>query len=141
MPGLEQVAGLKHPTSFGNFEFSPTGDEVAISSRLNALTALWNTRTWERTHMLTNCSRLLYTPDGRHLWLTRSGRKSGLYEARTLEPLLLLPAEMRPLALSPDARRVVMSVDMERLQVWDLSEIRNQLHTFGLDWAESRHIP
>ena len=55
---------------------------------------------------------------------------------RTIEPLLLLPKGMLPLALSPDGRHLAVSVDARRLQVWDLSEIRKKLHTFGLDWVD-----
>ena len=32
MPGMECVAKLPHPSSIGDFEFSPGGDELAIAS-------------------------------------------------------------------------------------------------------------
>ena len=139
LPGLEQVARLKHPTSFGDFEFSPLGSEVAISSSRGVQTTVWSTETWERTRTLTNCSRVIYSSDARKLWLTKTGRESGLYDARTLEPLLLLPTGMVPLAISPDDERVVVGVDTERLELWDLPEIRNQLRALGLDWVQSRN--
>ena len=66
LPGLAQVAQLTHPASLGDFQFSPLGDEVAItSSRVGA--EFWNTTTWERTRSLTNFIRVLYTPDARAL--------------------------------------------------------------------------
>ena len=39
-------------------------------------------------------------------------------------------------ALSPDGRHLAVSVDARRLQMWDLSEVRKQLHTLGLDWVD-----
>lgn len=143
LPGLEQVATLPHPASIGNFQFSPLGDEVAIGSGRNSTQiALWNTATWERTRTLTNFGRLLYTPDARSLWLTKDARTAGLFDARTLEPLLLLPTGTLPLALSPDGRHLAVSVDAQRLQVWDLREVRNQLRALGLDWtSEPSDLP
>jgi len=70
------------------------------------------------------------------LWVTHDSRRAGLYNTRTIEPLLLLPKGMLPLALSPDGRHLAVSVDARRLQMWDLSELRKQLHTFGLDWVD-----
>jgi len=48
--------------------------------------------------------------------------------------LLPLPTGMLPLALSPDGRHLAVSVDLRRLQVWDLAEVRAQLSQVGLDW-------
>ena len=136
LPGLERVAKLTQPTSFGDFEFSPQGDEVAICSLRNSTRVeFWNTTTWERTRTLTNFGRLLYTPGARALWLTKDQRTAGLYDAHTLEPLLLLPTGMLPLALSPNGRHLAVSVDAQRLQMWDLVEVRSQLRAIGLDWV------
>ncbi len=135
LPDLVEAAKLPHPASFGNFQFSPRGGEVAItSSRAGA--ELWDTTSWKRTRALTNAIRLLYAPDGRALWLTKDQRTAGLYQADTLEPLLLLPTGVLPLALSPDGRRVVVSVDAQRLQMWDLAELRRQLRALDLDWTD-----
>src|SRR5438132_13983824 len=134
LPDLERVAKLAQPASFGDFQFSPRGDEVAITSS-RAGVEFWSTTTWQRTRALTNFRRLLYTPDARGLWLTKDQRTAGLYDARTLEPLLLLPTGMLPLALSPDGQRVAVSVDAQRLQVWDLAALRKQFRELGLDWA------
>ncbi len=134
LPGLEPVAKLSHPASFGDFQFSPRGDEVAITSlRDGTLVAFWNTTTWERTRTLTNFGRVLYTPDARALWLTKDQRNAGLYDARTLEPLLLLPTGTLPIALSPDGQRVAVSVNAQRLQVWDLAALRRHFQELGLD--------
>ena len=139
LPEMERVAKLTQPTSFGDFDFSPRGDEVAIGSlRTSTRIELWSTTTWERTRTLTNFGRLLYPPDARTLWLTKDQRTAGLYDARTLEPLLPLPAGMLPLALSPDGDRLAVSVDAQRLQVWDLAAVRDQLRELGLDWLEGQ---
>ena len=84
--------------------------------------------------VLTNFGRLLYTPDTRALWLTKDQRTAGLYEAHTAQPLLPLPPNTLPLALSPDGRQLAVSVDARRVQVWDLAEVRQELRKLGLDW-------
>jgi WD40 repeat protein len=135
LPGLERVAKLPHPASIGSVKFSPKGDEVAITSR--GQVELWNTLDWKRTRVLTNFMRLQYTPDGQTLWLAKDYfGGAGLYDARTLEPLLPLPAGTLPLALSADGRHLAVSVDADRLQVWDLVKVREQLRELGLDWAD-----
>jgi hypothetical protein len=68
------------------------------------------------------------------VWLTRDQRTAGLYEARTLKPLLMLPIGTLPLALSADGRRLAVSVDMRRLQVWDVPALRAELAKLGLNW-------
>jgi WD40 repeat protein len=137
LPGPEPVARLTQLPHLGNihsFAFSPTGDEVALSSSRGV--EFWSTATWQRTRALTNFTRpLLYAPDGRSLWITKDQSSAGLYDARTLEPLLLLPSGMLPLAVSPDGRRLAVSVDGQRLQVWDLAVLREQFRVLGLDWA------
>jgi hypothetical protein len=110
---------------------------VAITSDRTGV-EFWSTTSWERTRMLTNFDRLLYTPDARALWLAKDPRNAGLYDARTLEPLLLLPTGMLPLALSADGQRVAVSVDAQRLQVWDLAALREQFRQLGLDWGNER---
>jgi hypothetical protein len=140
LPGLERVAKLTQLTQMENiyfFEFSPSGDEVALYSVRG--TELWSTANWERTRVLTNLGHpFLYAPDGHSLWLTKDRRMAGLYDARTLEPRLLLPTGKLPIAVSRDGRYLAMSVDAQRLQVWDLAELREQLRELGLDWADAR---
>ena len=134
MPGLERVAKLTHPSGIGDFQFSPHGDEVAVASRAGV--EFWSTATWEQTRALTNFTRVLYSPDGHALWLRQDQRMAGLYDARTLEPRLLLPAGMLPLAISPDGRQLAVSVEGRRLQVWNLAALRERFHQLGMDWSE-----
>jgi WD40 repeat protein len=139
LPGLEGLAKLTHPAYINDFEFSPLGDEVAISSPRGGV-EFWSTTAWERTRTLTNFMSILYAPDARSLWLTKDWRTAGLYDARTLEPWLLLPNGMLPLALSADGRQLAVGVDARRLQIWNLDEVRARLRELGLDW-ESAIVP
>ncbi|HTD66908.1 MAG TPA: hypothetical protein VK846_10310, partial [Candidatus Limnocylindria bacterium] len=85
---------------------------------------------------LTNFGRLLYATDARAAWLERDSRTAGLYDKQTLEPLLLLPLGMLPMAVSADGRQLAVKVDGRRLQVWDMDELRRQLRDLGLDWGK-----
>lgn len=135
LPDLQPTTKLTYPSSIGDFQFSPLGDEVAIAST-RAGAEFWSTTTWQRTRALTNCMRVLYARDARTLWLTRDQRTAGLYDARTLQPLLLLPAGMLPLALSPDERHLAVGVDARRVQVWDLALLQRHMKDLGLDWLQ-----
>jgi WD40 repeat protein len=137
LPGLERVAKLNHLTNIYHFAFAPTGDEVALYSKRGV--SLWNTATWQRTRLLTNFAEpFLYSPDGKSTWLGQTPDLAGLYDARTLEARLLLPAGLLPLAVSPDGHYLAVSVDAQRLQLWDLETVRSQLRVLGLDWSEER---
>jgi len=136
LPKFQRVAKLTNEARISLFKFSPLGDEVAVSSRAGV--AFWSTTTWQRTRHLTNFTGILYSPDPRTVWLYTGFRAAGLYDARTAEPLLPLPPGTLPLALSPDGRHLAVSVDARRVQVWDLAEVRNQLHAIGLDWDDGR---
>ena len=79
---------------------------------------------------------MLFEPYGRSIWFAKDFRTAGLYESRTLEPRLLLPTGMFPLALDAGGRYLAVSVDAQRLQVWDLVAVRGQLQELGLDWGD-----
>jgi len=132
-PDLELSARLTNRGSIRSFAFSPLGGEVAVASPLRV--EFWDTSTWHRTRELTNFMDILYAKDGSAFWLTRDFRNAGLFDAATLEELLPLPVGSLPLALSPDGRHLAVSVDLRRLQLWDLAELRGQLRELGLDWA------
>jgi len=131
---LEPVATLTNRGSIYNVQFSPKGDEVAVTSKERI--DFWSTSTWQRTREIKGFMNILYAPDARTLWLMEDYRSAGLYDAATLELLLPLPTGMLPLALDPDGRQLVVSVDLSRLQVWDIPELRRQLRSLGLDWAD-----
>ena len=132
LPGIEHVATLTNEISIRRFEFSPRGDELAVACGQGV--EFWSTSTWQRTRHLPDFNGILYSPDGLTFWLSRELRAAGLYDARTLEPRLPLPAGRIPVAVSPDGRKLVVSSDTRRVQVWDLAEVRRQLRDLGLDW-------
>jgi WD40 repeat protein len=131
LPGLEEIAVLKNSSSIATFEFSPLGDELAVCSPKGV--ELWSTATWQPMRILTDFVSLLYAPDAKSFWLTKDFRNAGLYDAQTLDLLLPLPPGTRPLAISPDGRRLAVSIDASHLQVWDLQKIRTDLKELGLD--------
>jgi hypothetical protein len=61
-------------------------------------------------------------------------RQAALVDRRTLEPLLPLPNDVLPLAVSPDGRQLAVSVDARWVQLWDMGAFRAELAKFGLDW-------
>jgi WD40 repeat protein len=133
LPDLQLTAVLTNEFRIGPFQFSPRSDEIAAASQHGI--EFWSTTTWQRTRVVTNFTDILYAPDGRSFWLTKDYDTAGLYDSETLEPLLPLPGGTLPLAVSPDGRRLAVSVDMRRLQVWDLGELREHLRKSGLDWS------
>jgi len=135
LPELSLAANLTNRANILRVQFSPLGSEVAVVTASEF--EFWSTTTWQRTRLLTNAVNLLYTPRANGLWLSRSYRTAGLYSAATLELLLPLPRGTLPLALSPDGRYLAVSSDAQRLELWDLFEVRRQLQALGLSWPEA----
>ena len=134
LPGLETAARFTAQANISAVSFPASGHEVASVSR-NTL-EFWDINTGQRTRVVSNCSHVVFAPDGRHVWM-RLNRVAGLYHLETLEPLVLLPGDTSPLALSPDGRRLAVSVESRRLQVWDLAEVGKQLRALGIGWDSS----
>jgi WD40 repeat protein len=136
LANFSPVTVLTNTELIRQFEFSPLGDEVAVACRKGV--EFWSAATWQRTRHLTNFNGILYSPDAQTLWLSTDYSSAGLYNARTVESLLPLPPNTRPLALSPDCRYLATSVNSRRIELWDLGEARKQLRAIGLDWQESK---
>jgi WD40 repeat protein len=134
LPVLDRVAVLEHSSNISGFQFSPTSDEVAVACRNGV--EFWSTSRWQRTRVIPNFNHVLYSPDGRTVWLSADFRAACLYDARTITPLLPLPGGTIPLAVSRDGRRLAVSLDGRRLQLWDLVVARAQLARLELDWGE-----
>jgi WD40 repeat protein len=139
LPDMLPVARLTNEVYIAGFSFSPVHAELAVASR--GRLEFWNTETWERTRAVTNFLGIpyigmLYQPDGRTVWLVKDTRTAGLYDLRSLEPILFLPTGMVPLALSPDGNQLAVSVDAQRLALWDLEALRRHFRDLGVDWAE-----
>jgi hypothetical protein len=120
--------------------FGPRNAELAIATH-TGITFL-ETNHWETTRRfpvtLDRNARLMFTPDGCGFWLSRDARTAALHDTRTFETLLPLPGGMAPLAVSPEGRHVLIAVDGERLQIWDLVELREGLRELGVDWVSTR---
>jgi hypothetical protein len=79
---------------------------------------------------------VLPQPDGRALWLLNNYQTAGLYERETLERILSLPNGMLPLALDRQGRYLAVSVDAQRLEVWDVQRLREEMREAGIDWED-----
>jgi len=134
---MEELARLETSNLVGGVWFSPTGDELTIINRGGV--EQWDTATWRPKRRLPGSpvadSYVLYAPDGCGLWRVTSLRDTAYCDRETWEPILPLPANVVPLALSSDGRQLAVSVDDQRVQIWDLPKLRSHLRELGLDWA------
>jgi len=139
-PNLTFVRNITTGADVMTFAFAPKSDELAVATRAGV--EFYAAKTWRRTRLLPmlmdRYANLVFAPDGRTFWVSRDTRLSGLYDTRTLEELLPLPAGTLPLAVSPDGRNLAVSVDARRLQVWDLIELHQQFRDLGVDWESTR---
>jgi len=132
LPEMQLAVKLRNRAYISDFHFTPSGREIAVSSR-NGI-EFWNTNSWTHTQVLTNATGILFSPDGSGWWLTSDFRNAGLYKAGTAEPLLPLPAGVLPIALSADGRQLAVSTNFRYLQVWNVTELRARLAELGLTW-------
>ena len=118
--------------------FSPDGTDLAVLTRSEL--KVFDTRTWtvrvSRPAEATALSHLAYSPDGRLLLCTENVRKASVLDARTLEPLLPMPDSAHPLEFTPDGRRLLVSVESRRLQLWDWTAVRAKFRELGIDWRD-----
>lgn len=118
--------------------FTPQSDELLVATRSGM--TFFETVSWKPRRTFSAAfdrnARLLPSPDGRTFWLAQDAQTAALHDLRTLEPVLPLPRGMIPLALSLDGRRVAVSVDAQRVQVWDVPALRQALGEMGLDWRD-----
>jgi WD40 repeat protein len=119
--------------------FTPRSDELVIAT-YNSITFL-DTATWKEQRRfpvaLDRTARLLFTADGTSFWLVHNARLAALHDTQTFETRLALPPGAIPLAVSPDGRHLVVSPDPRRMQLWDLTQIRESLRDLGLEWEQN----
>jgi WD40 repeat protein len=119
--------------------FTSRSDELAVCN-LNSVTFL-DTNRWEIQRRfpvsLAPNVRIIFMPGDDSFWLVRDGRTAALHDTRTFETLLPLPVGTVPLAVSPDGHHLAVRVEGERLQLWDLRDLRKQLGELGLDWKST----
>ncbi len=130
LPELVDAAKFTALANISAASFSSSGREVVTVARNTA--EFWDIASGQRTRVLSNCSHVVFAPDDRHAWM-RLNRVAGLYHLDTLQPVLQLPGDTAPLALSSDGRHLAVSVEGRRLQVWDLFKLRDQLRELGMD--------
>lgn len=137
LPSLSPAGQIQLSTSpegIKSVEFSPGRGEVALYGARGV--EFWNTGTWEWLRTATNRSDpFLYAPGDRSAWMSRGRRESGLFDATSFKPHLLLPTQVLPLAVSPDGRFLAIAVEGQQLQVLDLKTLREELRALGLDWT------
>jgi hypothetical protein len=141
LPEFKPVAVITNLPRISGFSFSPAGDELVVVSRGHA--EIHGTTDWKHRRGMTNVVSIAYAggmfqPEARTLWLAANLQHAGLYDARTFDLLLPLPAGHFPLAVSADGHRLAASVDARRVMVWDLVRVRARLRELGLDWNDSR---
>jgi WD40 repeat protein len=137
LPQVSQVARLTTSNLVARVRFSPSGDELLVVNRGGI--EQWDTSTWQLRRREPGSpisdGYVLYAPDEDALWRVTSFRDTALCARKDLEPILPLPANLVPLAVSNDGRRLAVSADDQRVQVWDLIELRKQFRDLGLDWV------
>ncbi|MCI0744063.1 MAG: WD40 repeat domain-containing protein [Verrucomicrobia subdivision 3 bacterium] len=118
--------------------FTPRNDELAIGTHTSV--TFLDTNRWEVQRRfpvsLDRNARMIFSPDNDTFWLIHDVRTAALHDTRTFETLLPLASGTIPIAVSPDGHQLVVSVDGDHLQLWDLPEMRKQLREFGLDWTD-----
>lgn len=136
LPTVEEVARLETDHFVESVTFSPTADELLVLNRAGA--EWFETENWQRTRRLPGApvsgSYAFYTPDGTGIWMVTHFRNAAMLDRRTLAPLLPLPNDVLPLAISPDGRQLAVGVEGRRVQLWDMGTLRRHLALLGLDW-------
>jgi WD40 repeat protein len=138
LPEVQRVAELETRDLVVDAAFAPFGDELAVVNRSGV--EFWDTRTCRLRCQIHEQpvadSYLFYTPPGNGVWKITNFHDAALHDSRTLEKILPLPASVLPIALSGDGHLLAVSVDDERMQIWDLAKLRARFREVALDWTE-----
>lgn len=136
LPMVEPAAKLETGGFVEGVWFAPQDDEVTVINRAGI--EWWDTATWRLKRREAGApvsgSYVIYAPDGRSFWRVTNFRDAGLYQRDSLEPIVALPPNVLPLALSDDGRHLAVGVEDQRVQLWDLVDLRTRLKELGLDW-------
>jgi serine/threonine protein kinase/WD40 repeat protein len=129
----------------GRAAFSADGKIIAIGSRSEL--RFYNTQNWNlirswSTDVLNpfHAAPLAFQPGGTLFAAAVSGHCVRLYNADTGEPIADLPmledADISWLSFSPDGARLAITRANRDVLIWNLHQLRNELHAIGLP-AES----
>jgi WD40 repeat protein len=136
LPDLKEVTRLSASNLVGFVTFSPDGHELLAIHRSGV--DWYDTSTWQCSRQQIGApvsgSYAFYTPDGAGIWMVTHFRNAALLDRRTLEPILPLPNDVLPLALSPDGTQLAVSVASRWVQLWNLTSLRGELTKLGLNW-------
>jgi hypothetical protein len=119
LPEVNPVARLQTSNYVGSITFSHGSDEMLVLNRSGA--EWFDTRTWQCSRRQPGVgvsgSYAFYTPDDRGIWMVTHFRNAALVDRHTLKPILPLPSDVLPLAVSPDGRQLAVSVEGRRVQL------------------------
>ncbi len=134
LPEVTLAATLTNRANVGGFSFSPNGEELVVVTERGL--ECYETVHWQRTRELPiRCeafARVHFMPDGQRFWLNSDGRNSTFRDARSFEVLLSLPEGTMVLGISPNGRHLAVSVDLRRVQLWDLERVEEHLRALGV---------
>ena len=136
LPGMEHVTTVQTSNYVGFVDFSPSSSEMVVINRSGI--EWFDTKNWNcirrRPGAGVSGSYAFYTPDENSIWMVTHFRNGELLDRKTLQPILPLPSNFVPLALSPDGRHLAVSVEGRRVQLWDMDALRGELGKLGLNW-------
>jgi serine/threonine protein kinase/WD40 repeat protein len=135
-------------TSQTTLSFWRDGDHLLYIDR-NGIPKLWNAVTQVAAPCVdatfSGVGKIAASWDGKWLAAVRAGTEVTLVDLDTKRIFGTLPAQgsvIWGLAWSPQGERLSLGLADGGLVVWDIAEIKSQLHEFGLDWeAPTETIP
>ena len=139
LPSGRHLGHLPHRGGYVEVHFSPDGRWLVTNVR--AEYRFWEVGTWTLRHRIPRKvgieGAIAWTADGSTIALLDSRETVALYSARSLELLASLespaPGAIASLCLTADGSRLFAALG-NRIQCWDLRQIRSRLRTVGLDW-------
>ncbi|HXG49151.1 MAG TPA: ATP-binding protein, partial [Methylomirabilota bacterium] len=139
----------KLPTGTATVGFSRDGWWLATCGREEI--ALWSTDAWTNVWRAPRWGQpplegvLAFNGDGSRMVVAKSHQLVQLLDTRSGAELATFTAPnlsaLSGLRFSVDGRRIVVGLENDGVQVWDLPPIRGELAKLGLDWEPPRVRP
>jgi WD40 repeat protein len=129
--GREQTRPMAHIDSFPSIAFSPNGNRLITASPEDGV-QIWDA--WTGQPLMAPLDRddevrsAEYSCDGELILSVSPKTGARIWDARSGEPLTepLAGAGCRQAELSPDGRRMLVRVNNEEVQVWDVSPFQEK---------------